>query len=121
MAFRKKDGGPSDRRRVAYDERYCDNAEKLECCEHCPYPDCIQGITPCLSVITYAEFREFLRVMEEMSAGGMRWSDIAEAVGLGFKQIYDYQGGRVYPRKDVQKRIKKFLDEYKKEKENDNA
>jgi hypothetical protein len=65
MAFRKKDGKPSDRRRVAYDERYCDNAEKLECCEHCPYPDCVRATLPCLSVITYTEFRNFFRRLKK--------------------------------------------------------
>jgi hypothetical protein len=63
--------------------------------------------------------QEFLQAIEEMNASGMRWSDISEAVGINFRQIYKYQGGREYPSKDKQEIIKKFLDEYKKEKEND--
>jgi hypothetical protein len=93
-----------------YEIKYAD----CECCEHCPFPDCIKrGGTPCLTEITYSEYCAFLnevdRLFKEMSA-----SRVYRVTGLSINRMKNIVQRTRYPYREEQKIIKKYLEEHTK-------
>ena len=91
-------------------DRYSDNKQKLECCEHCPHADCRKEVGgACLTLITYAEFTEFMRIMTEMHKTVKEFAMICHEIGF----TTESDKIRKYPSKTSQKQIKEFLKKQK--------
>lgn len=85
-----------------------------ECCEYCPYPDCVhRAFDVCLTEITYGELEEFVDAVAERTGKGASLKLIAEEVRIGFNTMKKIMEFRYYPTKSAQKRIKEYLDTHK--------
>lgn len=91
-----------------------DHFEWAECCEYCPYPDCNKGTTrPCLTVITVSEFFTFTDFVLDLLDNGVTYNSIHEETGICHRTLYAILDFRAYPSRDVQRKIKKFLENNK--------
>jgi hypothetical protein len=85
-----------------------------ECCEYCPYPDCVhKSLGVCLTVITYGELEAFVDSVVDRMENGTSILLISKEVRISFntlKMILDF---RCYPTKPAQRRIKQYLNKHK--------
>lgn len=94
--------------------------EWAECCEYCPYPDCVcTTARVCLVEISVEELFHFIDLVEDMLDRGISYNTIHKEVGVTHQMLYRILDFRVYPTVSVQRGIKAFLEKHKEEWEND--
>lgn len=85
-----------------------------ECCEYCPYPDCIhRSFGVCLTEITYSELEWFVDDVVRRKDDGEGWSTVTKETGISFAALKKIMDFKTYPDKAGQKKIKEYLEKHK--------
>ena len=93
-------------------------AKELECCEHCPYSDCISTYGVCLKHITYEEYDKLIHELKERRKNGETALSIGEDVGLSEARVFTLLRQKSYPTMPTQKKLKAYLERIRKGEEN---
>lgn len=105
------------RRGKAYTvNRYARFAEDTKCCESCPYPDCVvKGERSCFRNITFDEYQEFIKIVQEKRQNGEYLLHIHQESGVSRDALRKMLAGSVFPKAKTQTAIKKYLEKVRKD------
>lgn len=85
-------------------------ADELECCENCPYSDCISTYGVCLKHITYREYDGLISELTERRLNGETSLSIGKDIGISEAKVFTLLRKKRYPTTAMQKKLKAYLD-----------
>lgn len=90
-------------------------AYDCECCEHCPYPDCMRsGKKPCLTLITYDDYIWCSDWFANYLINGNDIKKLRSITGITILKLQETIDQSKFPNENTQKLMIKFMEVHRK-------